>query len=84
MNETRSKSYTDAANTLNANPHLSNDDAIVVFLEEIAGSLAVIADAITANKMIKTEEKYEQEAEWIKVLKNAKLDIFRVSLGEME
>lgn len=50
MNETRSKSYTDAVDTLNDNHHLSNDDAIVVFLNEIAGSLAVIADYMTAKK----------------------------------
>jgi len=50
MNETRSKSYTDAADTLNDNPHLSNDDAMVIFLAEIAGSLAVIADCMTAKK----------------------------------
>ena len=50
MTEIRTKSYTDAVNTLNDNPHLSNVDAIVVFLNEIAGSLAVIADCMTAKK----------------------------------
>ena len=47
MTETRTKSYTDAVDTLNDNSHLSNDDAIVILLEEIAGSLAVIADYMT-------------------------------------
>ena len=55
MTETRTKSYTDAVDTLNDNSHLSNDDAIVIFLEEIAGSLAVIADFITEKKGGDTE-----------------------------
>ena len=55
MDETRSKSYTDAVDTLNDNHHLSNDDAIVIFLSEIAGSLAVIADCMTAKKEGDTE-----------------------------
>lgn len=50
MSETRTKSCNDAVNTLNDNSHLSNDDAIVIFLEEIAGSLAVIADYIIGKK----------------------------------
>ena len=54
MNETRSKSYNDTVNTLN-NTYFSNDDAIVVFLNEIAGSLAVIADCMTAKKEGDTE-----------------------------
>lgn len=50
MSETRTKSYTDAVDTLNDNYHLNNDDAIVIFLAEIAGSLAVIADCMTEKK----------------------------------
>lgn len=50
MSKTRIDSCTDAVNTLNDNPHLSNDDAIVIFLAEIAGSLAMIADYMTAKK----------------------------------
>lgn len=55
MSETRTKSYTDAVDTLNDNSHLSNDDAIVILIEEIAGSLAVIADYITAKREGDTE-----------------------------
>lgn len=50
MKETRTKSYNDAVDTLNDNHRLSNDDAIVIFLSEIAGSLAVIADCMTEKK----------------------------------
>lgn len=50
MSETRIKSCADAIDTINDNSHLSNDDAIVILLAEIAGSLAVIADYMTAKK----------------------------------
>ena len=50
MSETGDDTFKDAQNTLNDNSHLSNDDAIVIFLAEIAGSLAVIADYMTEKK----------------------------------
>ncbi len=55
MTETRTKSYTDAVDTFNDNSHLRNDDAIVIFLAEIEGSLAVIADYMTVKKDGDTE-----------------------------
>ena len=50
MTEIRTKSYNDAEDTLKDHHHLSNGDAMVIFLAEIAGSLAVIADCMTAKK----------------------------------
>ena len=55
MTEIRTKSYNDAEDTLKDNHHLSNGDAIVIFLGEIAGSLAVIADCMTKRKDGDTE-----------------------------
>ncbi len=50
MNETRSKSYTDVVNAIKDNPYWNNMDATVCFLNEIAGSLAVIADCMAEKK----------------------------------
>lgn len=50
MNETRSESYKNVEHLLREDPRWSNMDATVCFLSEIAGSLAVIADCMTAKK----------------------------------
>jgi len=55
MNETRLESYEAVVDTLKADPCWSNMDATVCFLAEIAGSLAVIADCMTAKKDGDTE-----------------------------
>ena len=55
MNKTRLESYEAVVDTLKADPCWSNMDATVCFLSEIAGSLAVIADYMTAKKEGDTE-----------------------------
>ena len=55
MSETRLESYKAVIYTLKDNPDMSNMDATVCFLAEIAGSLAVIADYMTAKKEGDTE-----------------------------
>lgn len=50
MNKTRLESYENVEHLLREDPQWSNMDAIVCFLAEIAGSLAVIADCMTEKK----------------------------------
>lgn len=50
MSKTRTESYSDAVYALNNNHNLSKDGAKLIFLVEIAGSLAVIADYMTTKK----------------------------------
>lgn len=55
MNRTRSESYNEAVREVKSNSDVDINDIIAIFLTEIAGSIAVIADAITEKKSGDTE-----------------------------